>query len=202
MEAQPFNQEMIPMNRSVNRTCTALAALLLGLGVAHGGAIEPAMAQSSCRWEGGQLRCDDGSRSDSDRNRNRDRDRDDYRYYDRNEERYRDDYDNDRNNYRGDRRDLEDRIDRLYREVLGRPADRNGLRTYVDRVRDRNWSLQRVRDELANSREAESAIDRAYQEILGRRADSRGMRTYLERLRGGWSIQRVREALMNSRERR
>jgi hypothetical protein len=189
----------------MKRSIATAVAVLLGIApiAATFSAIDPAVAGTSCRWEGGQLRCDDDSNSssrDRDRRDNNDRDRrdrdDDYPYYDRNEERYQDRY-NDRNN----RNSLEDRIDRVYREVLGRPADRDGLRTYVNRVRDRNWSLERVRNELAGSREAESAIDRAYQEILGRNADRNGLRTYVRRLQSGWSIQRIREDLMNSRRR-
>jgi hypothetical protein len=181
----------------MKRSIATAAAVLLGIApiAATFSAIDPAVAGTSCRWEGRQLRCDDDSNTSS-----RDRDYDNYPYYDRNEERYQNRYDDryDRNN-RNNRNSLEDRIDRIYREVLGRPADRDGLRTYVNRVRDRNWSLERVRNELASSREAESAIDRAYQEILGRNADRNGLRTYLRRLQSGWSMQRIREDLINSR---
>ncbi len=185
----------------MKRTLTACAAFALGLGlVATLSDLSPAVAQTSCRWDNGQLRCEDRN---SDRDDRYDNDRyDRYDRYDNDRNDRYDRYDNDRYNNRGDRRDIDERIDRLYREVLGRPADSSGLRTYRDRIRDNNWSMQRVRDELANSREAESAINRAYQEILGRDADSRGRRTYLQRLRSGWSIQRIREDLMNSRERR
>ena len=189
----------------MKRTLTTFTALALSCGavVATLSEISPAMAQTSCRWDNGQLRCDDNNS-----NRDDDDDRDDRYNNDRynndryNNDRYNQDRYNNQYNNRGNRQNVEEQIDRLYREVLGRPADSSGLRTYRDRVNNNNWSMQRVRDELANSREAESAINRAYQEILGREADSRGRRTYLQRLRSGWSIQRVREDLMNSRDRR
>ena len=44
-------------------------------------------------------------------------------------------------------------IYRANREILGRPADRSGLRTFRGRIQD-GWSLSRIRQDLANSREA------------------------------------------------
>lgn len=141
----------------------------------------PVQAQTQCWWENDVLRC-------SDRNSNNDR--------------YNNDRD-DRDRYDDDRRDLEEDIDDLYREVLGRPADSSGLRTYVRRVEDDGWSLDRVRRDLAESRELDQAIDRAYREILGRPADDRGLRTYRDRVRNnGWSMDRVRQDLANSSEAR
>ncbi|HEY9688977.1 MAG TPA: hypothetical protein V6D46_03215, partial [Coleofasciculaceae cyanobacterium] len=104
--------------------------------------ISPALAQTSCRWDNGQLRCDDNNSDRNDRYDD-DRDRDDRYNNDRyNSDRYNNDrynsdrYNNDRYDNRGDRQDIDERIDRLYREVLGRPADSSGLRTYRDRVRN------------------------------------------------------------------
>ena len=48
-----------------------------------------------------------------------------------------------------------DRIDRLYREILGRPADQGGLRNYQQRLID-GWSLDRIRQTLADSEEAQN----------------------------------------------
>jgi hypothetical protein len=160
----------------------------------------PAQAQTQCWWENDVLRCRDGN-SNSDRYNNDRYNNDRY-----NNDRYdRDRYDNDRydrDRYDDDRRDLEEDIDDLYREVLGRPADSSGLRTYVRRVEDDGWNLDRVRRDLAESSELDQAIDRAYREILGRPADSRGLRTYGDRVRNGWSMDRVRQDLANSSEAR
>lgn len=206
------------VRRSTLSALSACAALLM-LGSAS-----PAIAQTVCRWEGTQLRCE----------RNRDRDDDNYRYnrdYDddnyrdgryRNRDRYynnrgpynrgaaydrwqRDrnyDYDNDDYFRRRGRSRLASRIDNVYRSVLGRSADRRGLRTYIDRIEDNDWDLRRVRRDLARSREASTAIDRAYREILGRSADRNGLRTYRRRLQNGWSLSRIRQELANSREAR
>ncbi len=46
-------------------------------------------------------------------------------------------------------------IDQIYREVLGRPADLDGLRTYQARF-DEGWSLGQIRNDIANSAEARS----------------------------------------------
>ncbi|MGQ9866760.1 MAG: hypothetical protein ACUVSQ_10855 [Pseudanabaenaceae cyanobacterium] len=46
-------------------------------------------------------------------------------------------------------------IDPIYREVLGRPADWDGLRTYQARL-DEGWSLSQIRNDIANSTEARS----------------------------------------------
>jgi len=97
---------------------------------------------------------------------------------------------------------VEQRIDRLYREVLGRRADRAGLRTYSDRMLRGGWDENRVRQDLARSQEARNAINQLYREILGRNADPGGLRTYQGHLERGWSLDRVRRELQNSPEAR
>ncbi len=206
---------------SFRRSTLSALALCVALGAAS-----PAIAQTACRWEGTRLRCERNRDSDYRDNRyRRDRDYDDrYRRGRSDRDYYRDRYYNNRGPYnRGaayDRwrrdRDYDDnyyrrgryrsslvnRIDNVYRSVLGRSADSRGLRTYIDRIEDNNWDLSRVRRDLAGSREASTAINRAYREILGRSADRRGLRTYLGRLRDGWSLNRIRQDLANSREAR
>lgn len=54
---------------------------------------------------------------------------------------------------RRDRADIYDDIDKIYQEVLGRDADRDGLRTYQRRLVD-GWSLNRVHRDIAKSKEA------------------------------------------------
>jgi hypothetical protein len=114
-----------------------------------------------------------------------------------------DDDDDDDNGGRYDeryRRSYSD-IDRIYRDVLGRRADRDGLRTYSRRL-EQGWSLREVRRDLAKSRECESAINAIYRQVLGRNADRGGIRTYVVRLSEGWSLTEVRRDISNSREAR
>lgn len=200
----------------VRRSTLSVLALCLTMGAAS-----PAIAETACRWEGSQLRCErnqddsDFERYDReyrDRNGRYRRDRNDYdrrgsyrrgsqsrrdRDYDR-------DYDYDNDYYRrgSSRYRLASRVDSVYRSVLGRSADRRGLATYIDRIEDDGWDLRRIRRDLAGSREASTAIDRAYREILGRSVDRDGLRTYRNRLQSGWSLNRIRQELANSREAR
>ena len=97
---------------------------------------------------------------------------------------------------------VEELIDRLYREVLSRRADRSGLRTYSDRMLRSGWDENRVRRDLVRSREARNRINQLYREILGRNADPGGLRTYQRHLERGWSLAQVRRELMNSEEAR
>ena len=55
---------------------------------------------------------------------------------------------------RMDRRTAEIIVQRAYREVLNRPADPEGLRTYRDRVMHEGWSERQVIDQLQRSSEA------------------------------------------------
>ena len=97
---------------------------------------------------------------------------------------------------------VEQRIDQLYREVLGRRADRDGLRTYSDRMLRAGWDENRVRQDLARSGEARDRINQLYREILGRNADPGGLRNYQRHLEQGWSLDQVRRELQNSPEAR
>ncbi len=123
-----------------------------------------------------------------------DRSNDRYDRYDRSDDRYdrNDRYQN--NSYYSD-------INRLYRDILGRRADRSGLRTWSNRLQN-GWSLDRVRREIARGSEAQEAINRLYQQVLGRNADQSGLRHYTDLLAEGWSLREVRRDIANSRESR
>ncbi len=97
------------------------------------------------------------------------------------------------------RADVYDAVDELYQEVLGRDADRAGLRTYR-RFIEQGWSLSRVRSALASSPEAEQIINSIYRQYLGRDADPGGMDTYRGFLDRGWSMDQVRRAVAESPE--
>jgi len=129
----------------------------------------------------------------------------------RNKQRY--DYDRDRNDrdrYDGDRNDRDrydrgsrsryyDEINRLYRQVLGRNADNEEIRTR-SRQLERGKSQSDIRRELAYSREAENAINNIYRRVLGRNVDRNGLRTWQSELAKGKSLRDVEQSIQRSSE--
>jgi len=106
-----------------------------------------------------------------------------------------------------DRRTAELIVHRAYREVLGRPADPDGLRTYRDRLIHDGWSEQRLRQDLLRSAEARSLnpdeiIRKAYRDVLGRDPDPAGLAHYRGKMRGGWTQGQIRDDLRRSQESR
>ena len=106
---------------------------------------------------------------------------------------------------RMDRRSAEIIVQRAYREVLNRPADPEGLRTYRDRVMHQGWSERQVIEQLQRSSEArgtdaDAAINRAYREVLGRDADPGGLAHYRAKWRAGWTQGQIRDDLRRSHE--
>lgn len=104
-----------------------------------------------------------------------------------------------------DRRTAERMVEHAYREVLDRPADPTGLRTYRERVMQEGWSQQEVIQQLQRSPEAravqpEAAIRRLYREVLGREADPAGLAHYRAKWREGWTQGQIREDLRRSQE--
>ncbi|MEM7578451.1 MAG: DUF4214 domain-containing protein [Mastigocoleus sp.] len=122
-----------------------------------------------------------------------------YQQYDR---RYRNRYPDSRQDRYRSRGEVRRRVSRIYRDVLGRRGDREGIRTYTNRVLSGRWSLSRVRKDIARSSEAREKINQIYREVLGRDADSNGLRTYRKRLGNGWSLDKVRREIRNSSEAR
>ena len=68
-------------------------------------------------------------------------------------------------------------IRRIYRDVLGRDPDYDGLRTWSRERRNGN-SWRRIRSEIARTQEAEARINQIYRSVLGRDADREGLRTW------------------------
>ena len=104
-----------------------------------------------------------------------------------------------------DRRTAERMVEHAFREVLDRPADPTGLRTYRERVMQEGWSQQEVIQQLQRSPEAraiqaEPAIRRLYREVLGRDADPAGLAHYRAKWREGWTQGQIREDLRRSQE--
>jgi hypothetical protein len=96
-------------------------------------------------------------------------------------------------------------ITRIYREVLGRDPDANGLGHYRAKWRD-GWTQGQIREDLQRSKEGRdyyvrAAITRAYKELLGREPDPQGYATYERLMREkGYSEQQVRAAIMSGDE--
>lgn len=104
-----------------------------------------------------------------------------------------------------DRRTAELIVQRAFREVLDRPADPEGLRTYRDRLMHQGWTERRIIEQLQRSGEArainpEEAITRMYREILGREPDPGGLANYKAKWRDGWTQGQIRADLRRSEE--
>ncbi len=104
-----------------------------------------------------------------------------------------------------DRRTAEMFVQRAYREVLDRPADPEGLRTYTDRIIREGWTERQTIQQLQRSPEArginaDQAITKIYREVLGRDPDPRGLATYRGRWKEGWTQGQIREDLRRSPE--
>jgi hypothetical protein len=96
-------------------------------------------------------------------------------------------------------------ITRMYREILGRDPDPNGLAHYRSRWKD-GWTQGQIRADIRRSAEGRDAginlaITRAYRDILGREPDPEGYANYANLMRRqGYTERNIREALMNSDE--
>ena len=93
----------------------------------------------------------------------------------------------------------QERVNRFYREVLGRSADYVSLRQFADQVVD-GRDLSDVRIELATSPEAREAIKRIYREVLGREADPSGLEAQMAGLRSGLTLAQICQAIAESPE--
>ncbi|MGD1936480.1 MAG: DUF4214 domain-containing protein [Cyanophyceae cyanobacterium] len=90
-------------------------------------------------------------------------------------------------------------VNYLYQEMLGRDADPEGLETYVEALQ-RGWSVDKIREEIANSHETRQLLQQLYQEIFSRDVDEAGLDTYRNLLQQGWGLRRVRKDLIASPE--
>ncbi len=104
-----------------------------------------------------------------------------------------------------DRREAEMIVQRAFRNVLDRPADPEGLRTYRDRLMHEGWTERRIVEQLQRSGEAraikaDDAIAKAYHDILGREPDPNGLAHYRAKWRDGWTQGQIRDDLRRSGE--
>lgn len=87
----------------------------------------------------------------------------------------------------------------IYREVLGREADVDGLIHWSD-ILASGAELSQVRELIANSPEAQDNIDQIYQDVLGRTVDSSGLQTWTRKLAQGSTLAEIREEIESSEE--
>lgn len=104
-----------------------------------------------------------------------------------------------------DRRAAERMVQHAFREVLDRPADPEGLRTYTDRLIREGWSEQQMIQQLQRSAEArainaDQAITKIYRDVLGRDPDARGLAHYRSKWKDGWTQGQIRDDLRRSPE--
>ena len=106
---------------------------------------------------------------------------------------------------RVDRRTAEAMVQHAFREVLDRPADPEGLRTYTDRLLREGWTQHQMIQQLQRSSEArginaDQAITKIYRDVLGRDPDQRGLAHYRSKWKDGWTQGRIRDDLRSSPE--
>ncbi|MGB7272534.1 MAG: DUF4214 domain-containing protein [Geitlerinemataceae cyanobacterium] len=87
----------------------------------------------------------------------------------------------------------------IYREVLGREADVDGLIHWSD-ILANGAELSQVRESIANSPEAQANIDSIYQEVLGRSVDESGLQTWTRKLSQGSTLAEISEEIESSQE--
>ena len=96
--------------------------------------------------------------------------------------------------------DRSDEINKIYREVLGRDAEPEGLKAWSEELS--KSTLRKIRREIAESDEARHALNRVYQEVLGRNVDNSGLKAYTKTLKKDWSLHDVRSSIQQSEEAR
>lgn len=107
---------------------------------------------------------------------------------------------------RYDRRTAENIVQRAYRDILGRNADADGLRSYREKLIEQNWTEDDVRNHLRRSNEfhalnPDEIVTKAYREVLKRDPDPEGLRHYRELfVNRGWTIPQLRAELLRSNE--
>ena len=97
------------------------------------------------------------------------------------------------------RMEVQEWVNSLFLDVLGRDADITTLRRVAGQVMD-GRAMADVRIELATSAEARAAVNQIYRDILRREADPTGLNSQMAALRGGLTLAQIRQAIADSPE--
>jgi hypothetical protein len=92
-------------------------------------------------------------------------------------------------------------VENLYRDVLGRVVDANGLQQWLGHLNAGRLTRMQVAEWILRSPERQQyQLEAAYREILGRGLDATGRTGWLEQMRRGMTIEQVRWRLEASVE--
>lgn len=101
--------------------------------------------------------------------------------------------------YEQKRIEIQEWVNSLFLDVLGRDADITTLRRVTRQVME-GRAMADVRIELATSAEARTAINQIYRDVLRREADPSGLNAQLAGLRSGLTLAQIRQAIAESPE--
>jgi hypothetical protein len=101
--------------------------------------------------------------------------------------------------YEEKRIEIQEWVNSLFLDVLGRDADIVTLRRVTRQVME-GRAMADVRIELATSSEARTAVNQIYRDVLRREADPSGLNAYLAVLRSGQTLAQIRQAIAESPE--
>ena len=91
-------------------------------------------------------------------------------------------------------------VNRLYMDILGRPADPAGLQAFSNQI-DSGTPRSSVASALVNSQEARmNAVTEAFQRFLGRNPDSTGLNGFTTFLNNGGTLQQLAANIVGSQE--
>jgi hypothetical protein len=97
-------------------------------------------------------------------------------------------------------------VENAYQDILGRKADKAGMREFRSKIIDQGWTEKNVRNALRQSPEfnqssADAIVKRAYEDILGREPDRNGKELYRKNItEHNWTEKQVRDNLRLSQE--
>jgi hypothetical protein len=101
--------------------------------------------------------------------------------------------------YEQKRLEIQEWVNGLFLDVLGRDSDITTLRRVTRQVME-GRAVADVRIELATSAEARTAVNQIYRDILRRDADPSGLNAQMAGLRSGLTLSQIRQAIADSPE--
>ena len=101
--------------------------------------------------------------------------------------------------YEQKRMEVQEWVNSLFLDVLGRDADIVTLRRVTRQVME-GRAMADVRIELATSGEARTAINQIYRDVLRREADPSGLNAQMAGLRSGLTLAQIRQVIAESPE--